>query len=81
MTNYNKKVLFVVLFIATQQGLAVSSQADGQAHFPAERIMQFAKKVQKPAAQYGSRLVIVGRIGRDKKKLPMGSGYHSLRSV
>lgn len=71
------RVWLIVLSIAVWSpvSLAASSQADGALHFPAEKILAFAKKVEKVAAAKGARVFIVSRVGRPKSKLPPGFNY------
>jgi hypothetical protein len=51
------------------------SQADKQAVIAPEKIVKFAKDVEKYAAAQGARAFIIARVGRPEKELPKGIHY------
>lgn len=51
------------------------SQAGGEAHFPAEQIIKFAKQVEHTLADKGARVAIVARAGRPPSELPEGMHF------
>jgi len=68
-------VLLVVVGLYSSISLANSSQADGELQFSAEKLMRFAKRVEKVAADNGARVIIIPRLGRPRSKLPRGFEY------
>ena len=52
-----------------------SSSAQATTHFPAERIMGFAKKVERTLASEGARVAIVARMGRPLSEMPEGMRF------
>lgn len=65
-------VLFVVMTIPAQ---AASSQAAEQSVLEPEKIIAFAKKMEKTLASKGVRVAIVSRVGRPENELPPGFKY------
>ncbi|MCG8552310.1 MAG: hypothetical protein MI799_18055, partial [Desulfobacterales bacterium] len=67
-------LLLPVFFISLPGNFvfAGSSQASGEIHFKPEKIIKFAKKVEKTLAQKGARAAIIARVGRPRNKLPEG---------
>jgi len=51
------------------------SAADGEPQFEAEKIVSFAKRVEKAVAARGARVFILARIGRPASELPDGFHY------
>lgn len=58
-----------------QPVFAGSSQAGGEAFFEPEKIIGFAKKVEKFLAANGARVAIIARVGRDRESLPEGINF------
>jgi hypothetical protein len=54
---------------------APSSAAGEPAHFAAEQIIRFAKKVERTLAEHGAYVAIVSRMGRPPSELPPGMHY------
>ncbi|MEO5340382.1 MAG: DUF2145 domain-containing protein [Magnetococcus sp. MYC-9] len=52
-----------------------SSQGGAKASFPPEKIIAFAKKVEKTLADKGSRVAILARMGRPVSELPAGMHF------
>lgn len=70
--------LLVLLACQTAQAVGFSanpSQARAAPNFPAEQIIQLAKKVEKTLAAHGARVAIIGRIGRPPEEMPEGMYY------
>ena len=69
-------ILTLCLALAIPEAaLAGSSQAGGETYFPAERIIAFAKKVERTLAAKGARAAILGRVGRPRGQLPEGVDF------
>lgn len=49
-----------------------SSQGDVRLSFPPEKIISFAKKVEKTVAEKGARVVVLARMGRPLSEMPEG---------
>lgn len=54
---------------------ASSSQADEPAHFSPEKIIAFAKKVERNLAQSGARVAVLARMGRPLSEMPEGMHF------
>ncbi len=61
--------------LLTNESWAFSSQPATASGFPPERIIAFAKQVEKALAAQGARVAIVARIGRPLNELPEGMRY------
>ncbi|WP_280639034.1 DUF2145 domain-containing protein [Pseudoalteromonas viridis] len=48
------------------------SQNSGEARFEANQIAQFAKQVERYAANQGAHVFVIGRVGRALEDLPKG---------
>ncbi len=74
---YARVIIYTLfcLVIVTAPGFAGSSQAEGEAYFEAEKIIEFSKKVEKSLAANGARVAILGRVGRPRKNLPEGINF------
>lgn len=66
-------ILSVVL--VSDVAWAFSGQPAPASSFPPERIIAFAKQVEKALAVHGARVAIVARIGRPLEELPEGMRY------
>jgi hypothetical protein len=68
------KIIFILitLFFAP---VWAGSQANKQSVIEPEKIVEFAKDVEKYAAAKGARAFIIARVGRPKKDLPKGIDY------
>ena len=64
--------LFIIILSSTAWA---GSQSAEQANIEPERIIKFAKNVEKYAASKGARAFIIARIGRPKNDLPKGINY------
>jgi hypothetical protein len=64
-------MLFTLFCVPTWAG----SQANKQAVIEPEKIVKFAKDVEKYAAAKGARAFIIARVGRHQKDLPKGIHY------
>lgn len=51
------------------------SQAGGEVHFPAEKIIKFSKQIEKALASKGARVAILARVGRPPSELPAGMHF------
>jgi hypothetical protein len=51
------------------------SSANAEAHFSAEQIIQFAKKVERALAVEGAHVAIVARMGRPLSEMPEGMHF------
>ena len=67
-------LLLHISFIAQANSFSESS-AHAQAHFPAEKISGFAKKVERAMAAEGARVAIVARMGRPLTDMPEGMHF------
>lgn len=65
------KLLTIVLLLISTLSWA-GSQADKNATFEPEKVVKFAKDVEKYAAAHGARAFILARVGRPEKDLPKG---------
>ncbi len=68
----------IILFIVTTMlpGWAIAgSNSTAEAKFAPERIVKFAKNVEKYAASQGAHAFIISRVGRAEKDLPRGIRY------
>ncbi|MCP4023201.1 MAG: DUF2145 domain-containing protein [Desulfobacteraceae bacterium] len=78
MKSFKKHIvsfmLIMILFFNVSSATA-GSQAGGEIHFEPERIVKFAKKVEKTLAQKGARVAVVARLGRPRDTLPGGVKY------
>lgn len=52
-----------------------SSQAGEEAHFKPEKVIAFAKKVERTLAEKGARVAILARMGRPLSELPEGMHF------
>jgi len=52
-----------------------SAEAGSQANFGADKIVAFAKKVERTMAQAGARVALLSRMGRPRSELPEGMQY------
>jgi hypothetical protein len=72
-------LIFAIAFWGLRAGAtgfsSASSQAGEQAHFKAEQIISFAKKVEKTLATKGARVAILARMGRPQSELPEGMHF------
>lgn len=68
-----KRLLWIALAFTLTTGLAqAGSQANAEAKFAPEKIVKFAKDVEKYAASQGARAFIISRVGTPEKDLPKG---------
>ncbi|WP_418138789.1 DUF2145 domain-containing protein [Marinomonas sp. RS-M-Aa-14] len=67
--------ILLTLLILISSNIWAGSQATEQAVIEPERIIKFAKNVEKYAASNGARAFIIARVGRPKKDLPEGINY------
>lgn len=78
MKNFISKIfIYLVLLSIGGLGHATSfsgSSAQASPHFPAEKIIGFAKKVERTLASEGARVAIVARMGRPLSE--MSEGMH-----
>ena len=51
------------------------SSAQATAHFPAEEIIEFSKKVERTLAREGARVAILARMGRPLSEMPEGMHF------
>lgn len=72
VVRFSAVVATIVMVVATAEA---GSTANAEPKFEAEKIVAFAKKVEKAAAARGARVFIVGRIGRPDSELPDGVEY------
>ncbi|MGJ8681437.1 DUF2145 domain-containing protein [Paraglaciecola sp.] len=70
----NIKHLLITLLLLSPTTWA-GSQANQNATFEPEKIITFAKDVEKYAAAKGARAFIIARVGRPQKDLPKGINY------
>lgn len=70
--NFNT-ILILITLISTPTW--AGSQANKQALIEPEKIVKFAKDVEKYAAEKGARAFIIARVGRPQKDLPKGIHY------
>jgi hypothetical protein len=68
-----KRLLIMILLISPTTW--AGSQAEQKATFEPEKIITFAKDVEKYAAAQGARAFIIARVGRPQKDLPKGINY------
>ena len=68
------KTFFILLLVMPGISLA-GSNAQTEARFEPERIIKFAKDVEKYAAAQGAHAFIISRVGRPEKDLPRGIQY------
>jgi hypothetical protein len=69
------RYLFGILVVIASLTAHAGSQADGEAHFPAERIIGFSKQVEKSLAAKGARVAILARVGRVASEMPEGMHF------
>jgi hypothetical protein len=77
-TKLNVKIRVKIIFILTAlccSPVWAGSQANKQAIIEPEKIVKFAKNVEKYAAEKGARAFIIARVGRPVKDLPKGIHY------
>ena len=65
-------VTFALLVTILSPASFAGSNNAGEALFPADEITQFAKSVERYAANQGARAFIIARVGRPAKELPTG---------
>lgn len=75
LTSALMTLLLAVLFTVSCTPTWAGSQANKQAVIAPEKIVKFAKDVEKYAAAQGARAFIIARVGRPKKDLPKGIHY------
>jgi hypothetical protein len=68
------KIIFILITLFCVPSWA-GSQANKQAVIEPEKIIKFAKHVEKYAAEKGARAFIIARVGRPEKDLPKGIHY------
>jgi hypothetical protein len=68
-------VVLLCSFCFSLPVFAGSSQSGGESFFEPEKIIKFAKKVEKSLAANGARVAIIARVGRDRKSLPEGVNF------
>lgn len=68
------KYFFVIIFVLPVLAFAGSNNS-AKATFAPERIIKFAKDVEKYAAAQGAHAFIISRVGRPEKDLPKGIRY------
>lgn len=73
-TEMNIRILLTLLILISSN-IWAGSQATEQAVIEPERIIKFAKNVEKYAASNGARAFIIARVGRPKKDLPEDINY------
>lgn len=71
---YSLLCLFLVLAFCSP-AFAGSSQAGGEIYHEPEKIIKFAKKVEKALASKGARVALVARVGRPRSDLPEGVNF------
>ena len=76
-TMKTKNILLLVLILSTLFCVPTwaGSQANKQAVIKPQKIVKFAKDVEKYAAEKGARAFIIARVGRPEKDLPKGIQY------
>jgi hypothetical protein len=62
------------VYAQASSGFSSSSSA-GEVHFAPEKIITFAKKVEKTMASHGARVAIIARVGRPVSELPEGMHF------
>ncbi|MGQ8364447.1 DUF2145 domain-containing protein [Glaciecola sp. 1036] len=71
-----KKYLFILiscgLILFSSTDVQAGSQANAEAKFAPEEIINFAKSVEQYAAQKGARAFLIARVGRPSEDLPKG---------
>lgn len=67
-----KHYIILVLAIILSPAVWAGSNSNQEATFAPEKIIKFAKDVEKYAAQQGAGAFIIGRVGRPEDKLPKG---------
>lgn len=67
--------IFLVLIAFLSLTANAGSQANKSATIAPEKIIKFAKDVEKYAAKQGARAFIIARVGRPEKELPKGINY------
>lgn len=65
----------LVVAMSATAGQAASSQAPTQTVLEPERVVTFAKRLERELAARGARVAIVSRIGRAQSELPAGFRY------
>lgn len=76
MNTKMRKIIFTLFLLAgISSNTLAGSQANEEPNFEAERVIKFAKKVEKSAAEKGAHVIILARKGRPKKELPSGIEY------
>ncbi|MFT2090928.1 DUF2145 domain-containing protein [Paraglaciecola sp. 2405UD69-4] len=71
MKNYLLMVLITLFSLSANGG----SQANKESTIEPEKIIKFAKDVEKYAANQGARAFIIARVGRPENQLPKGIHY------
>ena len=66
------RVVIAVLLIILTAGAQAGSQAPSKSVFQTEQIIDFAKQVERYAAEHQAHAFIIGRVGRPQKELPKG---------
>ena len=64
--------MLAALLLTVTVPVLAGSTADSEPQFAADKIIRFAKSVEKFAAAKGARAFIIGRIGRPAEELPQG---------
>ena len=74
MMKLKHTLLLVVAFLFVEMAWAGSNRPSDIQHEPLE-VSQFAKHVEKYAAEQGARAFIIGRVGQPEKDLPKGISF------
>jgi hypothetical protein len=79
MKSFITKIIFGLLLIQScviaQAANFSSSSAQAEAHFSAEQIIGFAKKVERTLAAEGAQVAILARMGRPLSEMPEGMHF------
>lgn len=78
MDKFRVLFLTITLLFFTfplSSAFAGGSQRGGQLHYEPEKILKFAKKVERVLAKRGVRVAIIARVGQPKNKLPKGISF------
>ena len=79
MKPFSARILFALFlfqsFAFSQAASFSSSSAHAQAHFSAEQIIGFAKKVERTLATEGAQVAILARMGRPLSEMPEGMHF------
>ena len=69
------RYLFGIVALFVSLTACAGSMAGGEAYFPPEQIIRFAKQVERVLAAKGARVAIVARAGRPVAELPEGMHF------